>query len=343
MLSLSEILINDAKKINAAVNLQELSGKTILITGASGMIGSYILACLKNVFGKLNNKIKVAVVMRSTPPEYLKELLDYDGVEIFQGDLADYNFCQTLPAADYIIHSAGYAQPQVFLTDQEKTLKINTLATFVLLDKLLPGGNFLFMSSSELYSGLPAGQYKEIEIGMTGPSHPRACYIEGKRCGEAICNAYRAKGLNAKSIRLSSTYGPGTKINDKRVMSSFIEKGVNGEIKLLDGGESIRTYCYVTDAVCLIWKIFLYGKDSVYNVGGNSGVTIGELAHKIGNYLNVPVVFPEESAGALSGAPLEMSVDMSKVEKEFGEINYTNFDDGLKNTIEWSKLLHSAS
>jgi len=342
-MSLSEILLNDAKKICESVDLQGLSGKTILITGASGMIGSYILACLKNVVGEFGDKTKVVVVMRHEPEGYLKELMDYDGVEIFQGDLAEYSFCKTLPVADYIVHSAGYAQPQFFLADQEKTLKINTLATFALLDKLSPNGKFLFISSSEVYSGLSGGKYREDQIGNTNTTHPRSCYIEGKRCGEAICNAYRAKGVDAKSVRLSSTYGPGTKINDKRVLPSFIGKGLAGEIKLLDNGDAVRTYCYVTDAVQLIWKILFHGKDSIYNVGGNSRITISDLALKIGNYLDAPVVFPKDSANSLVGSVTEMSVDMSKAEEEFGVVSYIGFDDGLKKTIEWVKLLHGRS
>ena len=124
--------------------------------------------------------------------------------------------------------------------------------------------------------------------------HPRACYIEAKRCGEAICNAFRQQGVKAASARLALAYGPGTREGDKRVLNSFIERGLKGAITMLDRGEAKRTYCYVSDAVELMWKILLHGREPVYNVGGTSKTTIGELACKIADYLHVPAVFPDK-------------------------------------------------
>ena len=66
----------------------------------------------------------------------------------------------------------------------------------------------------------------ESDIGTTTPLHPRASYIEGKRGGETICNAYRSQGVRAVSARLALAYGPGTRKGDKRAMNSFIEKAL---------------------------------------------------------------------------------------------------------------------
>ena len=87
------------------------------------------------------------------------------------------------------------------------TIKVNTTATATLLQKLRPGGAFLFLSSSEIYSGLKKSLVNESDIGTSTPLHPRSSYIEGKRCGEAICNAYRAQGVRAVSARLALAYG----------------------------------------------------------------------------------------------------------------------------------------
>ncbi len=343
MPSLSEILIQDSKKISAAINFNCLSGKTILITGVSGMVGTYLLASLIDGLDILNDDTRVILVVHNDLPDYLKDLISVHEklISIYKGDLSDYDFCQSLPLADYIIHSSGYAQPQVFLASQEKTLKINTLATFCLLDKLKAGGHFVFMSSSEIYNGLPAGKYKEVEIGNTSTSHPRACYVEGKRSGEAMCIIKRASGVDARIVRLSSTFGPGTKSGDKRVMQTFIENGLSGDIKLLDSGAAVRNYCYITDAVAMIWNILFWGKEPVYNVGGVAKISIADLARQIGRELDSNVIVPENSQTAIIGAPVDMSLDMDLYEAEFGKINYVNFINGLRSTIEWVKALNN--
>lgn len=304
------------------------------------MIGSYILACLKNIFEKLSDKTKVVAVMRNAPKGYLKELLDYNGIEIFQGDLADYNFCQTLPRADYIIHSAGYAQPAKFMEDRINTLKLNTFSTFLLLEKLVTNGKFLFISSSEVYNGLTTPPFREDQIGTTNTDNPRSCYIEGKRCGEAICLSYKQKGVAAKIARLSLTYGPGTKPSDKRALNTFIEKALSGKIDLMDQGLAKRTYCYITDAVEVLWQILLNGKDDIYNVAGNSKTTIRELAMMIGSYLNVPVNFPGNTNHALAGSPENVFLDLSKTKNEFHKDSYVNLSEGLQKTIRWQKELY---
>jgi len=338
--TLFQIIADDAEHIVRNVDLSEIKGKTILITGASGIIGNYFIASLWQLLHADPGSTKVVAIMKSESLPYFKEFLNYDGAEIFMGDLSDDGFCKSLPNADYIIHAAGYGQPGRFMEDQIKTIKLNTVSTFALFEKLNPGGKFLFISTSEVYSGNPNYPYKESEIGTTNTDHPRSCYIEAKRCGEAICNAYRTKGFAAKSARLSLAYGPGTKPNDQRVLNQFIQRAMDGELKLMDKGEAKRTYCYVADAIEIMWNILLNGKEAIYNVGGHSKTTIGELAQKIGNYMDVPVIFPE-TGSTLSGAPEDVSLDMSKAETEFNKKAYINLDEGLKRTIEWQKELYS--
>jgi UDP-glucuronate decarboxylase len=336
-----DIIAEDAEKILANFDLSELKGKTILITGASGVIGNYFLASLWEFLNKEPSETKVFAVMQSEPLPYLKSFLNYSGAEIIFGDLSDYDFCRSLPNADYIIHAAGYGQPGRFMEDQVKTLKINTMAMYALFEKLNTGGKFLFISSSEVYSGLFNPPFSEKQIGNTNTTHPRSCYIEAKRCGEAICNAYISNGIKAKSARLSLAYGPGTKPDDKRVLNSFIQKALQQkEIKLLDLGEAKRTYCYAADAVEIMWNILLHGQEAVYNVGGNSKITVGDLAKKIGDYLNIPVIFPKNSNNAVSGAPDDVFLNMNKVENEFNKKDYIDFNAGLERTIEWQKELY---
>lgn len=323
----------DAKQIIRKVNLSQLKGKTVMVTGASGLIGTYFLACLKQI-----KAVKVVAIIQSRPKAYWLKLADFKGVRIMRGDLTSLSFCQSLPQADIIIHAAGYGQPGRFLAEPVKTLKLNTLTTFLLFGKLKPKGKFLFISSSEVYSGLTGSNYRETQIGRTNTDHPRACYIEAKRAGEAICQAYQTKGIKVKICRLSLAYGPGTRQNDRRVLNELIAKGLKGEIKLLDEGRVKRTYGYVADSVEVMWQILLKGRETVYNVGGESRTSIAGLAKKIGKYLQVPVVVPKKGKGA-HGAPDDVCLDLSKIKKEFHKLEFVSLDEGLKRTINWRKQL----
>ncbi|MBI2476224.1 MAG: NAD-dependent epimerase/dehydratase family protein [Candidatus Taylorbacteria bacterium] len=339
MNELATIIKNDVLEILPKIDFRELDGKTILLTGASGLIGTYFLATLRELRNK-GVKMDIVAVVQNKFPEYLSYF--GENVGFVQGDLTNAKLMASLPQADYIIHAAGYGQPGKFLENPLKTMGLNTTVTIALFQKLKKGGKFLFMSTSEVYSGLETTPYGEDMIGTTNTAHPRACYIEGKRCGEAIVNAERAQAVDAKSARLSLAYGPGTKPGDKRVINAFIEKALRGKLTLLDHGEVKRTYCYVSDAVEILWRILLFGKEPIYNVGGAGTITIADLAKKIGKLLKVPVVFPavsrSENLGA--GAPLDTQLDMTRVKNEFKKTDYVPLDEGLSRTVEWQKILY---
>lgn len=332
---LAGMIAKDAGQIVDRVDLRQLKGKTVMIAGASGLIGTYFLACLKQI-----KTVKVVAIIQSRPKAYWSELADFKGVKVIRGDLTSLSFCQSLPQADIIIHAAGYGQPGRFLAEPVKTLKLNTLTTFLLFDKLKPKGKFLFISSSEIYSGLTGSNYRETQIGRTNTDHPRACYIEAKRTGEAICQAYRTKGVEAKICRLSLAYGPGTRQNDRRVLNQLIAKGLKGKIQLLDEGKAMRTYGYVADSVEIMWQILLKGRETIYNVGGESRISIVGLAKKIGKYLDAAVMIPGKTEGTI-GAPDDVKMNLDKIKKEFSKTKFVSLDEGLKRTINWQKELWS--
>lgn len=342
---IEQILTQDAIEINKKINLKELLGKQIIITGASGLIGINFICSIKE-FCKNNkkNNPKIIAIFHGDTPEIFKEILNSRNIIIKRGDITDLAFTNSLPKADIIIHAAGYGQPGRFMQDKIKTFEINTKATYALLQKLKLNGKFLFISTSEVYSGLSKPPYKENEIGTTNTAHPRACYIEGKRGGEAICNIYFEKGISVKSARLSLAYGPGTRNGDMRVINSFIEKGLKGNIEMMDSGKAKRTYCYVRDAIEIMWHILLHGKEPIYNVGGFSSITIEKLAKKIAKYLKVKVIIPKKE-NKIQGAPDDVRLDMTKSAKEFGkkQKNFVYLDEGLKNTVDWYKELHKMS
>lgn len=338
---LKEILAKDAKRVASSLFFQELANKSVIITGANGLIGINFLASLIEISIKIAD-IKIYPVIHSSPSEFLLPLLNFKNVTVFQGDLTDESFFTTLPNADIIIHAAGSGIPSNFLKNKLTSLKINTITTFKLFEKLNLAGRFLFISSSDLYNGLNSGSYSEDQIGTTNTNHPRACYIEGKRTGETICNIYREMGVKAYSVRLSLTYGPGIYFNDERVLPSFVRKALDGKIDLLDSGEGTRTFCYVSDAIELMWFVLLNGIHAQYNIGGKDNIKIIQLASLIGNKFNVPIIFPSISS-SIAGAPQNVDIDINRVLLESKKIKFIDMNEGLENTINWLRQLKNLS
>jgi len=333
----NRIILRDVQKICEQVDLRPLEGKTVLVTGASGLIGTYILACLFHL-RKLGMPMRVYALSFSEVPLHLAEFVQ--DVDVMRLNLADFEAYPSLPQADIILHLAGYAGPVLSKINSASTIQINTTATIALLQRLANDGRLVYMSSSEVYSGLQKNLLTEADIGTTTPYHTRSHYIEGKRCGEAICHAFRTQGMHVTSVRLSHTYGPGTRKSDKRVHNSFVERALcQHKIELLDTGQAIRAYCYVADAVELIWQALLYGKEPVYNVGGATTGTIAELAQMISEMTGAVVVFPETSAG-MPGAPEAVCLNLNQVKTEFGKTQYVSLEEGIISTIEWQRQLY---
>lgn len=283
--------------------------KHILITGAYGLVGSNICKALER---------------------------DYPDIEITKAKFDARNETLDKCPFDYIIMASGYGQPQMFGKDKIKTININTEHVEHLFRYLKPNGKFLFVSSSEVYSGAPS-PHKETDIGTTTPQHPRACYIEGKRCGEAICMAYKEQGYDVKIARLALAYGPGTKKGDTRVINQFIEQALTtSRIKLKDKGESMRTYLYVEDAAKMMLDVLFNGKDTVYNIGGDSRTSIKMLAGLIGAYLGIPVELGDIPT---KESPDDVLLNNRKVLSEFPRPLYP-LTTGLLETIEYQKNLY---
>lgn len=331
---------NDANKINGAVDLASFDNASIVITGASGLVGQYMLAALSNAQIKGIQPKQIYLFVRSEPSDCLREIATNLNVTWCQGDICDPALIATLPNdLDYVIHAAGYGQPQKFLENEISTITMNTAVTNALLKKLAKKGSFIFISTSELYSGSKDTPYKESIVGQTNTDHPRACYIEGKRCGEAIVNAYHKQGYDAKSIRLALAYGPGVRLDDRRVMNEVIKKGlIDQKIALMDSGASLRTYIYITDAVEFMLKILLKGKSNIYNLSGKSRTTIAQMAELISSAIGVPLSIPQTATG-LAGAPEDVSLSLDRLLGDFPKDNFVSFELGVQSVIDWYHLL----
>ena len=285
------------------VDWSPLVGKTAMITGSTGLIGSHLRTSLQ--------KIAANVVFPSR---------DFDAL---------------MPPVDYIIHAAGYSIPSLFTADPIGTIEVNTETVIRLMRCLKPGGSFLFCSTSEIYKGF-LGIPAEGDIGSTTPQHPRSAYIEGKRCGEAIIKAYRDLGVRALVARINLAYGPGTKARDGRVLNQFIEQALTtGKIQPRDNCSCTPTYCYIDDMVEMLWNVLLHGTQDVYNLSGIDTLPLSNLAKLIGKLTGAEVIIPKEPVSA----PF-VTMDTTRYRREFKKRDFVTLRQGMSKTIEYQRSLY---
>ncbi len=334
-----DLLLAEGQAVAEAVGLAPLQDKHVVASGASGLIGSTLLAslaaaCLRGI------RFDVTLLLRSQPEGEVADLAEVCGAQIILADLSGSRVTLGRPA-DVLIHAAGASAPLQFMKRPLETLAIGACATLHLLKTVAPGGRFLFVSSTEVYSGLDGRLATEADIGTTTPMHPRASYIEAKRAGETACMGARAEGINAVAARVGMTYGPGTRAGDTRVINRLIEQALGtGRVELLDGGEGVRTLCYVADTVELLWRAALDGKAPIYNIAGPCETTIRELGRTICSLTDAELVIPQ-SAKSVPGAPGTVRVDVSRATQEFGKSNWVSIEEGLSRTLVWQRLLYS--
>ena len=223
------------------------------------------------------------------------------------------------------------------MTMKFETYKINSYVTYSLIRKLNPGGHLVFMSSTELYSGLLNVPFSENQVGTTTPAHPRACYIEGKRAGEMFVNWSFNEGIKASSVRLSYTYGPGTKSNDQRVINVLIRDALqHRSVKLRDAGTALRTNLYSRDAAFMILKILCSPMRPLYNVSGTEITSIYELGSLIASLTDSTLEVGTDNDFNVFGQ-IRAEIDRGAYIEDFGAADLTSLRQGLEKTIHWQR------
>lgn len=334
-----EFIINETKELYCR-KYNFLKNKNILITGSNGLIGHYLTAFFLNNIISSSPIKKLVLVYNSNLPTYFNLLKKNKKIKILKYDLTKTNIKFSFKF-DYIFHLASYGQPDKFTSKPLQTFKLNT-ETIVNLTKLLKKkGQFFYLSSSEIYSGLD-GNISEEKIGTVNTDHARACYIFSKLGGETLLSIFnKIYKINYKIIRLCLAYGPGTKKNDKRVLNQFIQRSIfNKTINLMDNGLSKRRYIYILDTLKMILKICFFGKSKIYNIGGKETISIKQLAKIIGDIQNKKITLPANSEKKQRGSPKNAFVNINKYEKEFGKFKMTSLKIGIKKTIDWQKKLY---
>lgn len=269
---------------------EKLSGSRIVITGAGGFIGGYIVRTLLALhqMGKIKQPVRVTALLRNVvriQQELLGESLHSEQLELKKWDL-NAIAVPDLGEVNYVIHAASQASPRFYSTDPVGTLLPNVVGTAALLQALYrskdPQG-LLFVSSSEVY-GAALGEMplSESQYGTLDPAIVRSCYSESKRVGETLCVAwYHQYKLPTFIVRPFHTYGPGLKPNDGRVFSDFAFNVIRNEnIIMTSDGLAKRAFCYITDVIAGFFTVLLKGQPALpYNVANPAGeLSVMELA-----------------------------------------------------------------
>ena len=319
-------------------NLDEFKDKTILITGANGLIGGFLSEFFMYLNDEHDFNSKLVLTSLSDDPKRLGNLIYRKDVQYYSRDLT--NDSWFFDEIDFCIYCAGYAQPNKFLSDAEKTYQLNVDAMVRTFQSVMferKKSKMLFISSSEVYAlndiTKPHCETDELKLDLW---HKRAPYIIGKVTGEYNVGLLREKGYNVKSARVSLCYGPGHVMEDTRVMSELTLKGIENEtINLFDDGSAFRKYQHISDCCIMLINILLKGKHEVYNVGGKEETTIYDMAKIIGNRFGKEVVKGKVNNDVASSAPKKVSISLDRYEEEFDEFEFTTFKNGMENYLNW--------
>ena len=328
----NSVIKND---INIVIqNLGEIGflGKTVLVTGGAGFLGSWIcdvlvaqgarVICLDNLSSGLKTNIS--------------HLLQKENFEFIEHDVTQP--IDISEKIDVVLHLASRASPLEFEDFPLEILKANTLGTMCILELATKHqARFLFTSTSEVYGDPALVPTPESNNGNVNPIGLRGCYDESKRCGEAYVVAYKKQyGLDTRIARIFNTYGPRMRADGVygRVVPRFMEQALKGEpITIFGDGEQTRSFCYVTDLVEGLLKLVFSTEADLVNIGNETEVKIIDLADKIKEltHSSSEIIFgplPEDD-------PRQRCPDIGKARSLLDWQPKINLEAGLTRTTKW--------
>lgn len=322
---------------------QLLDGKNILVTGATGLLCSFLVDVL---MAKEDKKYQIWICGRNVENAKKRffrfweqpafHFLNQDLTEEIASD-AHFN---------YIIHGAGLSFPAAFSSNPVSTIRTTVLGT----DNLLKYGltheleRMVYVSSGEVYGDGEQKAWKEHDSGYVDSLTPRSCYPTSKRTAENLCCCYFSQyGTDVVIVRPSHIYGPTFTPSDNRAYAQFIRNAAQGQdIVLKSDGSQKRGYCYVADCVSAILFALFYGKSGqAYNISDEKNyISVRELAEITAKAGNVKVIFHEPESIEKKGYSSLMStcLDNSNM-KALGWNAKVPLIDGIAKTLEIFKKL----
>lgn len=329
---------------------EKLRNKVMLISGATGLIGS----CFVDVIMKRNEmgmNCKVYALGRNADraKERFYYCLNSNLFEFISYDISKPFIKDDIRNVDYVLHLASNTHPLQYSTNPIETITTNIFGTYNMLE--FAGKHSAircaFVSSNEIY-GENRGdveKFDELYCGYINCNTMRAGYPESKRCSETLCQAYiRQRNMDIVIPRLTRSYGPTMLLSDTKAISQFIRKGVAGEnIVLKSSGTQYYSYIYVADAVSGILTILLKGeRGGAYNIADDaSDIMLKNLAKIIAKYTDEQIVFelPDAVEKAGYSRATKARIDSTKLQKLGWKAKYS-IKSGIEKTIRILKEIN---
>lgn len=324
----------DIQRCINALDLSQLEGCNILITGATGLIGGALVDVLTNV------KCQVYALGRNVEraKRRFANYWDNDTFHFIKGDVTNPLPCDV--CFDYIIHAASNASPNFFKNKPVEVIKANIIGTQNLLEYGLSHNmkRMLFVSSGEIYGEGNGQKFVETDSGYIDCATSRACYPSSKRAAETLCVSYATEyGVDVVIARPCHTYGPFFTESDNRVYAQFIRNVLNGEnIVLKSKGNQHRSWIYVLDCVNALLTILCKGvAGQAYNVADEfSEISIKQMAELLASQTGLKVLFdipPTQDEG--NTTPISTAFFSTKKLHSLGWQPLFSISDGINHTI----------
>lgn len=339
------VVQNDLMEMmNTSIPWNKLEGKSCLITGANGMIATYLIYLFMSLVRNRGMNIHVIALSRNQKKseELFRDFLDDYHFELLIQDVCDSIHIEG--SLDYLFHFAGNASPFYIKNDPVGILKSNLIGTINVLEqaRLKDAEKVIFASTREVYGeNVNVTSLTETSFGHLDCMDGRSCYPESKRVAETLCKSYYLQyGVNFNSIRIAHTYGPGMRLdNDGRVMADLLNFVVKGEnIVLKSQGNALRSFCYITDAILGLMYALFYGKNAnAYNLANEkeeiSIRSLAELLIKINPDKDLKVITEiSEDQANLYCDYIRIGLNTSKLEN-LGWHPVVNLEDGLRRVL----------
>lgn len=321
----------------------KLKNKSVLISGATGLVGScFIDVIMKRNEDGMNCKIYALGRNEQRAKERFAYCVGSSLFEFVAYDISQPLVRDDIGTVDYVLHLASNTHPVQYSTDPIGTITTNIFGTYNMLEfaHRHNATRCAFTSSNEIY-GENRGDVEKFDehyCGYIDSNTMRAGYPESKRCSEALCQAYiKQKRMDIVVPRPTRSYGPTMLMSDTKAISQFIRKGIAGEnIVLKSAGTQFYSYTYVVDAVSGLLTVLLKGEcGEAYNIADEaSDIMLKDLASIIAGYAGKKVVFeiPDALEAAGYSTATKARLDSTKLQGLGWKAKY-NITSGMERTI----------
>lgn len=336
----------DLAIVSNTISPDKLKNKTILVTGATGMVGTFLVDTLMYFNFRKNANIKVIACGRNRNRivKYFGYYKESSQFVVLQQDVREPFLIKE--NIDYVIHCASNAHPVAYAEDPVGTMTTNFLGTKNVLDLCVAKkAELLFVSTFNVY-GKNRGDVMAFTEDYTGnlKIESRACYPESKRSSETLCHCYASQyGIKFKIARLSRVFGPTMIDTDSKASAQFFRNGINGnDIVLKSNGKQYYSYIYTPDAVSALLFILTKGKNyETYNIGNtNCNIYLGDFAQLVAKETGNKVIFDVQSQKEQKGSMNSVHdiLDYSKLSTLGWKPNY-KMEDAIVRTLSILKAL----